>query len=79
MLKNRLSDRVEDVFQQAMIAGDLDTAEDLLSIMENMHERRRAAAGEHRINDEALERARLELTVRKDARRSAPRTQPGAG
>jgi hypothetical protein len=78
MLKNRLSDRVDDVFQQAMIAGDLDTAEDLLSIMENMHERRRSAAGEARINDEALVRARLELSVRKDARRAAPLAAPDA-
>lgn len=78
MLKNRLSDRVDDVFQQAMITGDFDTAEDLLVIMENMHARRQAAAGERRIDGEAVTRAREELTARKAVRLAASRKPPGA-
>ena len=78
MLKNRLSDRVADVFQQAVMTGDLDTAEDLLAIMQNMHERRQAAAGERRIDDEVIVRARQELDARKALRRAAPRKPPPA-
>ena len=78
MLKNRLSDRIADIFQQAVMTGDLDTAEDLLTIMQNMHERRQAAAGERRVDDEAIVRARHDLDTRKALRGATPRKPPPA-
>ena len=67
--RRRLSDKVEDVFQAACLAGDLDAAEDLLTTLERMHERRvLELGGERRISDDALVRARKELARRRAAR-----------
>ena len=64
--RRRLSDRVEDLFQDACVAGDLTTAEELLSVLERMQSRRReAAGGERRIPDTAFAKARDELARRK--------------
>ncbi len=38
--RRRLGDRVEDLFQDACISGDLATAEELLAVLEHMHARR---------------------------------------
>jgi hypothetical protein len=43
--RRRLSDRVESLFQEACLADDLDTAEELLTVLVNMHERRRRNFG----------------------------------
>jgi hypothetical protein len=64
--RRRLSDRVEALFQEACLADDLDTAEELLTVLVNMHERRsRKFGGERRINDEAVVKIREELAKRK--------------
>jgi len=69
MFRRRLSDRVGDLFQAACLAGDLDTAEELLTVLMNMHERRqRIFGGERRISDEALVKMREELARRKAAK-----------
>ena len=62
--RRRLSDRVEDLFQDACVAGDLTTADELLSVLERM-QARRPAGGERRIPDGAFARARDELARRK--------------
>lgn len=67
-LRRRLSDRVADVFQEACLAGDLETAEQLLAVMQNIQDRRTAAGHDRRSGDEELERAREELATRKAVR-----------
>jgi|KBSSwiStaDraftv2_1062776.scaffolds.fasta_scaffold5712477_1 hypothetical protein len=64
VLRRRLSDRVNDVFQEACMAGDLDTATELLAVMEAMQERRQVAMGDRRISNEELLRATEDLASR---------------
>jgi hypothetical protein len=66
-LKRRLGDRVEDLFQDACIAGDLDTAEELLTVLENMQNRRDASGQDRRVNDDVFAAAREELARRRKA------------
>jgi hypothetical protein len=64
--RRRLSDRVEALFQEACLADDLDTAEELLTVLVNMHgRRRRNFGGERRISAEAVVKIREELSRRK--------------
>ena len=66
--RRRLSDRVEDVFRDACVLGDLDTAEALLAVLENMHARRCEKFGQdRRISDEGVVKARADLALRKAA------------
>src|SRR5689334_17226020 len=65
VLRRRLSDRVTDVFDEACIGGDLETAEELLEVLEAMHRRRQAAVGERRLSSDELTRAREQLSSRK--------------
>jgi hypothetical protein len=67
-LRRRLSDRVMAVFQESCIAGDLATAEELLEVMEGMHQRRQSAMGDRRLSTQDLEAAQLELKSRKTER-----------
>jgi len=62
-LRRRLDDKVADVFHAACVSGDLEVAEKLLAILEDMHERRRRQFENDRrqISDEAVVRARKEL------------------
>jgi hypothetical protein len=67
-LRRRLSDRVEDAFKEACLSGDLDTAEELLTVLESMHARRCEKFGQdRRIDDGSLVKARAELAQRKAA------------
>ena len=59
--RRRLSDQVQDVFREACSAGDLDTAEELLTVLEKMHNRRKSLADERRYSDDAMVKAREEL------------------
>jgi hypothetical protein len=64
--RRRLSDRVEALFQEACLADDLDTAEELLTVLVNMLGRSsRNFGGERRISDEAVVKIREELSRRK--------------
>lgn len=66
--RRRLDDAVEDVFRQACLAGDLDTAEQLLDVLGSMHTRRAERYGrDRRISDDGLQRAREELARRQRA------------
>jgi hypothetical protein len=68
VLRRRLDDAVEDVFQRACLNGDLDTARALLQVLEGMHDRRQAKHGNNRrLNDDVLRRARAELEQREAA------------
>jgi hypothetical protein len=61
-LKRRLDDDVEDVFNRACATNDLESANDLLALLEKWHARRSASYGrERRITDANLQRARKEL------------------
>ena len=72
-LRRRLDDAVEDVFNQACLKGDLDTAGQLLAVLERMHSRRQAEFGrERRINDDAIVRGREELDRRLRVRALPP-------
>ena len=71
VLRRRLSDRVEDVFQEACVSSDLDTAEELLHVLEAMHARRQALVGDRRLSSADLVRAREELGRRKVDREAA--------
>jgi hypothetical protein len=66
VLRRRLDDAVEDVFNRACLNGDLDTASELLEVLKNMHARRQARVGqERRINDQLVLRATAELSRRR--------------
>jgi hypothetical protein len=61
-LKRRLDDDVEEVFNRACATNDLESAADLLALLEKWHLRRQANYGrERRITGVGLERARKEL------------------
>jgi hypothetical protein len=63
--RRRLDDAVEDVFSRACLSGDLQTATELLAVLENMHQRRQVAVGhDRRLSDTTLMRARRELALR---------------
>jgi hypothetical protein len=68
VLRRRLSDRVAEVFEEACVGGDLETAEELLEVLEAMHRRRQAAVGERRISTDELARAREQVAARKAER-----------
>lgn len=75
--RRRLDDAVEDVFSRACLSGDLETAGELLHVMENMHQRRIKAFGsDRRINDEMIVRARRELEWRTQSRANGSK-RPG--
>jgi len=66
MLRRRLSDRIEPVFQAACMTGELDTAADLLTVLGNVRERgRRAFGDERRISDDPVAKAQEELVTRR--------------
>ena len=61
-LKRRLDDDLEEVFNRACAANDLEAAGDLLTVLEKWHARRAASYGrERRINSASLDRARKDL------------------
>jgi len=61
-LKRRLDDDVEEVFHRACATNDLESAADLLTLLEKWHARRSASYGrERRITGANLQRARKEL------------------
>jgi hypothetical protein len=61
-LKRRLDDDVEEVFNRACATNDLESALDLLALLEKWHARRQANYGrERRITGVGLQRARKEL------------------
>ena len=67
--RRRLDDAVEDVFSRACLIGDLETAAELLQVLEYMHERRRKMFGrDRRISDETVVKARRELEWRRQSR-----------
>ena len=57
-LRRRLSDRVADVFKEACLGGDLETAEQLLAVMQDMQDRQASARSDRRSDDAELERAK---------------------
>lgn len=65
--RRRLRDRVEDLFQDACVSGDLDTAEELLAVVENMQKRRENSGQDRRIDDDFFAVAREELARRRRA------------
>jgi hypothetical protein len=78
-LKRRLDDDVEEVFNRACATNDLESAADLLTLLEKWHARRQANYGrERRITGAGLERARKELdrlNVLHGAKTAAPPAQ----
>ena len=69
-VRRRLADVVEGAFNDALMQGDLLTAEDLLGVLENMQARAKVSARNDRRGDaqRRLERARKELEARKHNR-----------
>jgi hypothetical protein len=67
VFRRRLRDRIEDLFQDACVSGDLATAEELLTVLENAQRRRTPTEGERRIDDASFAKAREELARRKRA------------
>lgn len=68
MFRRRLSDRVLEVLYEACISGDLETASELLQVVEAMHARRQSAAGDRRLSDKEIVEAREDLASRKAER-----------
>ncbi len=71
VLRRRLSDRVTDVFYEACMGGDLETAEELLEVLEAMHGRRQAAMPDRRIANTEIVQARDALNERRAEREAA--------
>lgn len=60
--RNRLSDHVEDLFDAACREGDTETAAELLTVLENMQQRRHEMfKRDRRISDDQLAQAQEEL------------------
>lgn len=60
-LRRRLSDKIEVLFQESCLTGDLETAESLLAILERMSTRPITGSDNRRVPAETLERLRAEL------------------
>jgi hypothetical protein len=64
VLRRRLSDRIEAVLRMAHLAGDLETAAELLGVLTNLRERGRLKLrGERRVSDDPVAKARDELAT----------------
>jgi hypothetical protein len=64
VLRRRLSDRIEAVLRMAHLAGDLETAAELLGVLTNLRERgRQKLRGERRVSDDPVAKARDELAT----------------
>src|SRR5262245_8643537 len=64
VLRRRLSDRIEAVFRTARLAGDLETAAELLAVLANVREReRQTLRGERRVSDDPVTKAQDELAT----------------
>ncbi len=62
VLKRRLSDKIEDVLEEACMIGDLQTAEELLQVLDLMQARRPPApSGERRAATGRLDALRGEV------------------
>jgi hypothetical protein len=62
VLRRRLADRVEALFQTSCASGDLETADEVLVVLANMQEReRRKFGGERRVSSDPVAKAREEL------------------
>lgn len=70
-LRRRLSDRVLDVCQEACVSGDLDTAHDLLGVLEAMHARRQDIVVDRRLTEEDVVRMREDIASRRAERAAA--------
>ncbi|MDE2006889.1 MAG: hypothetical protein KGI51_10010 [Rhodospirillales bacterium] len=75
-LKRRLSDKIEDVLDEACVTGDLQTAEELLGVLELMHERTPRLIGrERREAGDRLIQFRHEVETLRERRASRRRSQ----
>ncbi len=64
VLRRRLSDRIEAVLRMAHLAGDLETAAELLGVLTNLQERgRQKLRVERRVSDDPAAKARDELAT----------------
>src|SRR5689334_2980237 len=62
VLRRRLADRVEALYQASYASGDLETADEVLVVLANMREReRRKFGGERRVSSDPVAKAREEL------------------
>jgi hypothetical protein len=64
-LRRRLSDRVLDICHEACMSSDLETADELLAVLERMHARRQTVVGDRRISDDDIVRMRDDIASRK--------------
>jgi hypothetical protein len=65
MLAHRLNDAIEQVFRLALARNEIQTAEDLLSVMERRRGRERGKIGHERRYGDPLGLAKRELQARK--------------
>lgn len=64
VLRRRLADRVEAMLQATCVAGDLETASDLLEVLAKMQEReRRKFGGERRVGEDSVVRMRKKIAT----------------
>lgn len=70
-LKRRLSDKIEDVLDEACVTGDLQTAEELLAVLELIHARTPRLIGrDRRENADRLTRFRGEVGKLRERRQA---------
>lgn len=77
-LRRRLSDKIEDVLEEACMIRDIDTAEELLQVLEFMRSRQpEPEQPDRRSRDEALERAKVAVERLRKACGAAEETAAG--
>ncbi len=77
-LKRRLTDKIEDVLEEACVIGDLQTAEELLQVLEYMHARQPVRSGpDRRAQVDRLASLRAEVARQQQLR--AARSARSAG
>lgn len=70
-LKRRLSDKIEDVLEEACVIGDLQTAEELLQVLDFMYARQpRRAGADRRSRTGRMEQLRNEVERQRRLRAS---------
>ncbi len=77
-LKRRLSDQIEDVLEEACMIGDLQTAEELLLVLDFMATRLpRSSGAERRVRSPRIDQLRGEVARQREARAARAFRHPG--
>jgi hypothetical protein len=75
--RRRIDDLIEEAFQHACLSGDMDTAAELVALLERKYDRWMAAHGtDRRAGDQRLSRMRDELSRRERVKIAGAASRP---